>query len=95
MSTVEHELQLTLIELCTACDLPQDEVTVWVVEGMLEPAGGGPEAWRFGSEALRRARTAKRLARDLAINTAGIALALDLLEEIESLRGRLRRHNTL
>ena len=92
MSTVEDTFHLTLVELCTACELPEEEVTVWVVEGMLEPAGTAPAEWRFGSDALRRARTAKRLARDLAINTAGIALALDLLDEIESLRARLRRH---
>jgi chaperone modulatory protein CbpM len=32
--------------------------------------------------------TAQRLSRDLGLNAAGVALALDLLEEIETLRTR-------
>ena len=40
---------------------------------------------------LRRVRRAQRLQRDLGVNTPGIALALELLEEVESLRARLRR----
>jgi chaperone modulatory protein CbpM len=35
-----------------------------------------------------------RLQRDLGINLAGIAVALDLLDEVETLRARLRRLNT-
>jgi chaperone modulatory protein CbpM len=32
-----------------------------------------------------------RLQRDLGVNVAGVALALDLLEEIERMQTRLRR----
>jgi len=32
-----------------------------------------------------------RLQRDLGVNLAGIALALDMLDEIDKLRGRLQR----
>jgi hypothetical protein len=32
--------------------------------------------------------------RDLQINLAGVALALDLMEEIETMRERLRRFET-
>ncbi len=51
--------------------------------------------WRFSGSALQRARTAMRLQRDLGINLAGVALAMDLLDEIEELRGRLRRQNQM
>jgi chaperone modulatory protein CbpM len=37
---------------------------------------------------LRRARKACRLAQDLEINAAGIALVLDLLDEIEALHAQ-------
>jgi chaperone modulatory protein CbpM len=40
---------------------------------------------------LRRVRTAHRLAHDLEINPPGIALVLDLLDEIDSLRVHPRR----
>ncbi|MBL0087496.1 MAG: hypothetical protein IPP44_12660 [Ideonella sp.] len=41
--------------------------------------------------ALRTARTALRLSRDLQLGVAGVALVLDLLAQNEALRSRLRR----
>jgi chaperone modulatory protein CbpM len=40
---------------------------------------------------LRRIRCAERLEEDLGVNSAGAALVLDLLEELERLRTRLGR----
>ncbi len=88
---VEEEIDLTLVQLCQACDAPQEQVTVWVLEGMLEPRGMQPQDWRFGGAALRRARLALRLSRDLEINPAGVALALDLLDEIAALEAQIKR----
>lgn len=47
--------------------------------------------WRFSGTALRRARLATSLARDLEVNPPGVALALDLIDEIEALRAILHR----
>lgn len=88
---VEEQVQLTLVELCQACSAEQEHVLTWVFEGVLEPVGDSPQDWRFGGESLRRARLALRLSRDLEINAAGVALALDLLDEIAELRARLQR----
>ena len=44
--------------------------------------------------AQRRARVAVRLTRDLELNTPGVALALDLLDEIHELRSQLARSGT-
>ncbi len=38
-------------------------------------------------------RRAQRLTRDLELGAVGVALVLDLLDEIDSLRARLRRAN--
>ena len=86
---VEEEIHLTLIELCQASHVPEPEIRAWVVEGVLEPLGSAPEEWRFAGASLRRALTALRLSRDLEVNLAGIALALDLLDEITALKSRL------
>jgi len=48
-------------------------------------------AWRFGGDSLARMRLATRLMQDLEINSAGVALALDLLDRIAELESRLRR----
>ena len=88
---VEDEVRFTLIELCQACSAEAEHVTAWVLEGVLEPVGESPQDWRFGGDSLRRAQLALRLSRDLDINPPGVALALDLLDEIAELRARLER----
>jgi len=88
---VEEEIHLTLFELCRVCNVPEDQVRHWVGEGVLEPIGEAPHEWRFAGASLRRTRVATRLARDFELNPPGVALALDLLDEIESLRAHLRR----
>ena len=88
---VEDELHLSLHELCRACRAPEAQVRVWVVEGVLEPIGGAPDEWRFTGPSLRRARLALTLTRELEINPPGVALALDLLDEIAALKAGLRR----
>jgi len=88
---VEEEIHLTLVELCHVCNVPEDQVRHWVGEGVLEPMGETPHEWRFAGASLRRTRVATRLARDFELNPPGVALALDLLDEIEALRAHLRR----
>jgi chaperone modulatory protein CbpM len=88
-SVVEEEVQLTTLELCRACNATAQQIELWVVEGVLEPSGRTPDEWRFGGSSLARMRLAMRLARDLEINTPGVALTLDLLERIAALEARL------
>ena len=47
-------------------------------------------AWRFTGVSVKRAIKATKLQRDLDLNLPGVALALDLIDEIERLRERLR-----
>lgn len=88
---LEEDVQLTLSELCRACQLSAERIIELAEEGVIEPEGREPERWRFRGVSVRRVRCAVRLERDLGVNTAGVALALDLLEELEALRARLQR----
>ncbi len=88
---IEDASGFTLLELSRACDVEVDEVRIWVLEGVLEPVGQGPHDWCFAGSALHRARLAARLTHDLEVNAAGVALALDLLDEIAELRSRLNQ----
>ena len=90
-SVVEEEVHLTLVELCQACNAEEEHVLAWVFEGALEPVGQSPQDWRFTGDSLRRARLALRLTRDLELNPPGVALALDLLDDIAVLRAKLQR----
>lgn len=88
---LEEDVELTLAQLCRSCRLPAEQVLALVEEGVIEPRGRNPAQWRFGGVSVRRVRCALRLERDLGVNAAGAALALDLLEELEAMRVRLRR----
>lgn len=82
--------QLTLQELCRVFDLPADEIVELVEFGVIEPVHGRqPPEWRFSARTLTRVRRALRLRQDLQIDYAGLALVLDLLEEVRALRSRL------
>lgn len=87
---LDESIELTLAELCRACQLPAERIIEFVEEGIIEPRGREPSRWRFHAISIRRVRRAQRLKRDLGVNTPGVALALELLEELEQLRARLR-----
>ena len=89
-SVVEEEVELTVFELGRACRATEQQIEIGL-EGVLQPSGGTREAWRFGGDSLARMRLATRLMQDLEINSAGVALALDLLDRIAELESRLRR----
>lgn len=83
--------ELTLAELCQVCRVPAEQVFELVEHGVVEPVGRNPTRWRFHRVSIRRVRRAVRMERDLGLNLAGAALALDLLDELEDLRARLHR----
>lgn len=89
---LEEEIVFTLADLSHACCVNAEWIVLLVEEGIVEPVTGTDiRQWRFSGTSLRRVRTAQRLQHDLGLNIAGIALALDLLDEIELLRRRLER----
>jgi chaperone modulatory protein CbpM len=86
---IDERSELTLEEVCRACAMQADWIVLLVDEGVLEPSGETQPSWRFTGAQLRSALTIARLQRDLGVNLAGAALALELLDEIETLRRRL------
>ena len=88
---VDDEPTLTTVELSRAVHVTESHIALWVSEGVLQPIGASSDEWRFAGSSLRRVRVAMRLTRDLDLNAPGVALALDLLDEIEQLEAVLRR----
>lgn len=88
--TVIEEDSLTLEQLCRACDVHSDWIISIVEESIIEPQGDNSRLWRFSGASMARARSALRLQRDLGVNLAGIALVLDLMEELEKLRAQMK-----
>ncbi|MEP6739066.1 MAG: chaperone modulator CbpM [Caldimonas sp.] len=90
-SVVEEEILLTTVELGHAIEASEQQIELWVFEGVLQPIGESRAEWRFGGEVLARMRVATHLTRDLELNAPGVALALELLDRIAALEARLHR----
>ena len=88
--TVIEDDSLTLGQLCHACGVHADWIVSLVEESIIEPQGDEIHLWRFSGASLVRVRSALRLQHDLGVNLAGIALALDLMAELENLRDQLK-----
>ena len=79
----------TVEELCLACNVDANWITELVEHGVIEPIGQVSAEWRFTSLTVVRIAKAKRLERDLNLNLPGLAVVLDLLDEIDDLRAQL------
>lgn len=87
---LEEHGDFSFDELCHACGAAQAQLVELVEEALVTPSGATPGEWRFSGVHVQRATVAVRLQRDLGVNAAGAALALQLMDEINTLHGKLR-----
>lgn len=83
---LDESAEFSLPEVCRICAVERQMVLEIVAEGIVEPSGAVPDAWRFSGLAVARVQRVLRLQREFEVNLAGAALALELLEEIERLK---------
>lgn len=86
---IDEQTELSLNDLCKACSSSAEWIIQLVDEGVLEPVNYQQTHWCFTGNSLHKAQTAARLKRDLGLNLAGIALALELIQQIDKLESRL------
>ena len=84
------EDSLDMDTLASAAGLDVAVVQQLMDEGMLVPSSN-QAPWRFGGDALARARRIQRLQRDSDANLESVAVLLQLLDELESLHAWLHR----
>lgn len=77
---------LTLTEVCHRVSLPEHAVVEIVEVGIVTPVAGSARTWRFDDQTVVVLSRAARLHEDLGLDWHGVALALELLEEIDTLR---------
>ena len=87
---LEEDGEVSFAQLCEACEVHAESVEAMIEEGIIAPVGGGARQWRFTRITVVRVRSVLRMQRDLHVNLAGAALALDLLERIEALNDRIK-----
>lgn len=81
---------LALDEFALACGVDRAFVVTLVEEELVVPVRSTPE-WRFGGAELGRVRRILRLQRDFDASLQSVAVIMDLLDEVERLRGALGR----
>lgn len=86
---VDESVWFTFDDLCRVCCVEDATLLALIDEEVLGDIGLAPDQDLFSGLALQRVKRALRLARDLELNWAGVALVMDLLDEIQTLRSRL------
>jgi chaperone modulatory protein CbpM len=89
----EESTVLTVKDLSRLCAVDERHIVEFVEEGVLDVVEVDTTEWHFTGSALRRARLALRLERDLELNLAGVALVLELMEELQRLRRELEKRS--
>lgn len=86
---IDEQTTLTVADLCRSCAVEAEMIEAMVEEGILEPVGQRRHHLYFHVSSLRRVRVTATLHRDLGVNLAGAALALELMERIAELEAKL------
>ena len=88
---LDEKTELTVSDLCRSCSVRREKIMALVEEGILTPIiGKQGDAYTFSGASVKRAHRALKLQRELELDLSGVAIALELLEEIERLRTALR-----
>lgn len=97
VEVIEPQATFTLREFCERGECHAEFVIKLVNYGIISPVKDTPDVrdWSFDLPALARMRKAQRLQRDLKINLPGLAMSLDLLDEIQDMRREVDRLNQL
>jgi chaperone modulatory protein CbpM len=79
---------LTLDELCNICNVQQDFISNLIEYDIIHPEQTS-ETWVFNIVSLQRIKRVQRVQKDLDVNLPGVAIILELMDELEMLRGKV------
>lgn len=91
---IEESTTVSFSEVCVKYNIPEELLTEMIEYGLFSPQSVTKQT-QLNPNDLRRMESAFRLHNDLGVNLPGVALALDLLDELSELRKELdilRRH---
>lgn len=80
---------LDLAEFITRAGVNREIVETWVAEGWLRPHDANT-GWAFSEMDVARALLIRDLHDDMGVNDEGVAIILDLVDQMHVLRRRLR-----
>jgi chaperone modulatory protein CbpM len=86
---IEETTTFSFIEVCHKYNIPKQLLIEMVEQGLFPNQPTDPDQIALDQKALRRIESAFRLHTDLGVNLPGVALVLELLEEIQKMRNEL------
>lgn len=86
--SIEMDPKLTLAELCDVCQITPEFAAELLHYGVIEANDAKQQL--FDVRQLQRIRRLLRLQRDLEVNLAGAALAIDLIEQMEAMEQKMK-----
>ena len=88
---IDQQSTLSFEEICCATNTTSDWLIQLIEYHIIFPEGSTKTNWQFDALCLKRASLAARFYHDLEINLQGVAVLLDMLEEIETLKNEIAR----
>lgn len=86
---IEETTTYSFVEVCHRYHIPKELLIEIIEQGLFSNQSSELEQIALDQKSLQRLETAFRLHRDLDINLPGVVLALELLEEIDTMRHEL------
>lgn len=86
---VDEKTTFSVSEICTRCNVPHELLVQMMEYGLFEFTNQLEDDYNLDLKTLRIVESAVHLHRDLEINMPGIALILELKDELEQLRNEL------
>lgn len=87
---IDEETTVSFIEVCQQCNISEDRLLEMLEHGLFSyPEIQVRTTAYFDAKAVDRIQSACRLQQDLGINTPGVVLVLELLDDLEKIRNEL------
>ncbi|MFA6303212.1 MAG: chaperone modulator CbpM [Legionella sp.] len=86
---IEETVTYSVVEVCDRYHIPEQLVEEMIEHGLFDVPSNNVKTLVLHQKDLQKIESAMRLHQDLGINLPGVALALDLLEQLENLSKEL------
>jgi chaperone modulatory protein CbpM len=86
---VDEETSVSFVDICENCDISEDELLDMLEHGLIPSIDIPTRELEFNRDMLDRIKSAYRLQADLGLNSAGVVLALELIDELNELNQQL------
>jgi len=88
---ISDDEMLSFAELCHAVHTDPELIIQLVEYRVIHPVGKSQADWQFDCVCLKRAKIARNFYHDLEVNLPGIALVIEMMEEIAELESQFAR----